>query len=198
MALIIEDGTGKADAQSYISWVDVVAFWASRNVDLSPITEAEGEAACIDASESADVLWGGDLRGVRATAAQVFAFPRKDASYDSGESITGVPPMWIRAVAMLTRTALDGSVIPEKSPLDGGRAVKKITEKADIFSTTVEYADKGSYIDDDPYPKVTGVVRPLLNSTYSDGGSATSGATFGLAGDSTFDGFVPGMFSYPE
>lgn len=74
MALIIEDGTCKADAESYATTADLVSYAGKYGVTV-PATEAEQEALLRRAAVSMNAMkW----KGSRANASQALAWPRRD------------------------------------------------------------------------------------------------------------------------
>lgn len=92
MALEIEDGTGKANAESFVSAAEYRAFWIARAdaviVALTP-TDAELEADLREAF--AFVNHRHRYRGIRLQPDQAGAFPRQ-LLYDSeGYPVQGVP-----------------------------------------------------------------------------------------------------------
>lgn len=78
MALIIEDGTGKADAESYATAADLASYAARYGVTV-PATEAEQESLLLRAAVQMQVMgW----KGQKASAAQALAWPRSGAQVD--------------------------------------------------------------------------------------------------------------------
>ena len=80
MALEVEDGTGKANANAYISLTDADAYFAARKVDTwKAKTSAEREAAIVRATFSLDSWLRGRWNGVKKTSTQSLAWPRISA-----------------------------------------------------------------------------------------------------------------------
>lgn len=78
VSLIVEDGTGKADANSYAALETFRAYWAQQNVDYSDNTvkgrsDNDLSAALIQATEFID---GHRFYGERKTTEQALEFPR--------------------------------------------------------------------------------------------------------------------------
>lgn len=78
VTLVIEDGTGKADANTYASLDDFRLYWAQKIIDYSDSTvkgqsDNDLSAALITATEYID---GIRFFGERTTIAQALAFPR--------------------------------------------------------------------------------------------------------------------------
>jgi hypothetical protein len=72
MALIIEDGTKVADAQSYSTYDDLVAYGQLKGVTVTAV-QADGEALLLEAM---DMLKGRRWKGERATTTQSLEWPR--------------------------------------------------------------------------------------------------------------------------
>lgn len=83
MSLIVEDGTGLADAQSYVSAVDADAYFLARaNSVWAAATPEAKEAALVRATQALDgdhFVRGGYWPGWRATEAQALDWPRTHA-----------------------------------------------------------------------------------------------------------------------
>lgn len=76
--LIIEDGTGKADAESFATAADLVSYAAKYGVAV-PATEPEQEALLRRSAVQMQVMtW----KGCRANSDQALSWPRKDAVVD--------------------------------------------------------------------------------------------------------------------
>lgn len=74
MALIVEDGTGLANAEAYISVADADTYFAARGDTVwAALTEAAKEQAL---RKGADYLEGYRWKGERYTATQALSWPR--------------------------------------------------------------------------------------------------------------------------
>lgn len=80
MALVVEDGTGKADAESYISVADADTYFAARgNATWAAIaTSALKEAALRAATDYMEGRYGSLWKGERVDAVQALSWPRAD------------------------------------------------------------------------------------------------------------------------
>ena len=75
MSLVVEDGTGKADAESYVAVADVEAYavrWGKSFAGL----EAEKEAACRLSCRRLDQEFEDQFPSLRMTDTQALAWPR--------------------------------------------------------------------------------------------------------------------------
>lgn len=114
VALIVEDGTGKADANSYCSLASADAYFETRPRASAWIDIADDykEALLIHSTRilDASMVWDGDkLKG-----SQALAFPR----YDPDTGTTGVPVAIVHALCELA-FALNGKDLTADSSMAG-------------------------------------------------------------------------------
>lgn len=153
MALIVEDGTGKDDAESYVSVVDLKAYADARGLSYGSASDLTLEQKLREAATYIDARYR--YKGSRTKAAQALEFPR-DALVDwSGLTVTGVPRRVKQAACELAIKAL---AEPLYVDLDRGGKVK--SESVGSLSTT--------YADDAPVGKVWTVADNLLKPYTRD------------------------------
>jgi len=144
MALIVEDGTGKPNAESYISEDDATAYHEKRgNADAWDAIDNK-EAALINATEFMGQKYRMIWAGVRAKVDQALDWPRYDVprvdgpggygAYPDYYSFTEVPVEVGRACAELALRTADGPLM-----VDLDRAIQ--TETIGPLSTTYFSAD---------------------------------------------------------
>lgn len=118
MALIVEDGGGRAEACSYVGLAEADGYhgrrgqagWAAASVE-------QREAALVKASDCLDAVYA--FRGERLKAEQALAWPRAGAEDNAGVLLTGVPAVVRRACAELALRALSEELLPDLAR--GGR-----------------------------------------------------------------------------
>jgi hypothetical protein len=132
--LIIEDGSGVADANSYVELVELRDFAANRGY-LLPTEDEEAEALAVRA---ADYLLAIESRfkGRRATPVQSMAWPRVGAWFHGFAVAPDSIPLNIRLAQC--QLAVDAMTV-DLLPATDGRAV--IREKIGDLET--EYSDTG-------------------------------------------------------
>lgn len=116
MALIVEDGTGRADAESYASLAEADAYHeAMGSASWPAATAPEREIALRKAT--AYVEAGYTWRGVRTTSRQALSWPRGDVCVD-GVAVPSdqVPVRLKRAVFELALKALTSDLMPDVAP----------------------------------------------------------------------------------
>lgn len=180
MAIIVEDGTGRADAEAYLSVATWRTYAEARGIAASDYTDLQVEQRLREATQFLDTHRR--YKAVRATATQALEFPRSGLVDWSGYEVTGVPKRVRDACAELVTRALRGETLTP----DQDRSAFVKSESVGPISVT--------YADGAPSAKQWQVVLNLLAPYYRD--SHEHGAPFfGTAG--TEPGFAIGMHSDP-
>ena len=155
MALIVEDGTGKADAEAYCTVAFADAYFAARNVTNWDGSTAHKEGLLRLATDymAAHYQW----KGMRVTSTQALDWPRTEVwAYGFPVAADTVPIAVQKACAELAHRANTTELQP-----DIGRTA--IREKVDVIE--VEYAS-GSR-ESTTFAAVNSMLAPFLNGTAS-------------------------------
>lgn len=160
MALIVEDGSGLATAESYISVADATAYFALRgNASWATIaSDTIREQLLRQATDYMEGYYGQAWKGLRVGLTQALSWPRADVELpDVGGQFTGsyqfvfpynqVPKDVATACADLALLSLAGPLAPDMEPL-----IK--SEKTDVLETV--WADGSP-----PYTIYRGVAMKL-------------------------------------
>ena len=94
MALIVEDGTGLSNAQSYISVADFQAYWTARGMDYTGEDDETIEIWLILATKYADANYNWD--GMIATTDQSLNIPRVNWYDKQGRDLNYMVPSFIK------------------------------------------------------------------------------------------------------
>lgn len=132
MALVVEDGTAKADAESYLSVTDADSYFANRGYTLwATMSTNEKEQALRRSADYMKAAYGPRWLGYRVSASQALDWPRSGV-VARGFSIPAdaIPAEVKNACAELAFKAAGGDLAPDI----GQRAVR---EKVDVIE--VEY-----------------------------------------------------------
>lgn len=130
MALIVEDGTGKPDAEAYISVSDADTYFAARgNTAWAALTTGQKEQNLRLGTDYMGQVYGPRWCGERAHATQALDWPRADVC---GVASDVVPVAVQRANAELAVRAAAGALLA-----DQGAQVKSET----VGPISVTYAD---------------------------------------------------------
>ena len=142
MAIIVEDGTGLATAQSYASVAECDAYHLARGSSAwAAATDAAKEAALVRASAALDGLYSSRWPGLRLTSAQALDWPRSGAWDSDGYALTLVPTPIKNATCEAALVEL-GEAGALSSALAHGGAVKR--EK--VGTIEVEYANGAAVV----------------------------------------------------
>ena len=135
MSLVVEDGTGLAEADAYVSLAELKTYWLNRGVDLTDTSEDDQlEAKVREATDYIDTI--GRIKGGRATGTQALEFPRTQCLDWSGYEVTGLPARVKKACAELVYKALTTG---QTLYADAARGGKVRSESVGPISVT--YAD---------------------------------------------------------
>jgi hypothetical protein len=159
MALIVEDGTGKDDAESYVSVAETDAYHTARGNTTWTGDASAKEAALRRATQFIDTTYRRRWPGSRVNGrAQSLDWPRTDVVDGGGNDVddASIPPeIWqATAEAALRELISPGSLTPDV--VAGQRVVQKT-----VGPITVRYADDGKNVG----PVLTivdGILEPIL------------------------------------
>ena len=158
MALIIEDGTGVDNANSYITVAEARAFASLRSLIL-PSSDSEVEVLIVKAFDYLESL---DYKGNHANPPQSAEFPRRDL-YLQGVlfSESQIPYKLKQAQSQLTYEAVNIDLQPT------GNGKELIKEKVDVVE--VQYSEKGINVARPTFTTVNSFLKDLLKSGLSSG-----------------------------
>lgn len=157
MALIVEDGTGKPDANAYIPVAYADDYFTLRgNETWTFATEPEKEVAIVQATDYIDARWGSLLASVKTTEEQALEFPRKKWE--------GMPTTLKKAACEYALRAIISPLAPDPVYDESGRTVLETKEKVGPITEEKKYDDyAGIGIEWRVYPSADAYMRPLLN-----------------------------------
>lgn len=142
MSLIVEDGTGKTDANAYVALADCVAYAAARGLTFPASPAGPAEAAIIRATTAIDATYRSRFSGEKLNGrAQALEWPRKYATDATGSSIDSdeVPFEIVEATceAAVRELATPGGMMPD---LERGGQIKALS----AGSVSIEYGSNAS------------------------------------------------------
>lgn len=142
MAIVIEDGTGKPDAQSYASAGDADSYLAARGYTIwAPLQSTEKDQALVRAT---DYLMSYFWKGERVGATQALDWPRKGITafgFDIGENV--IPPAVRYGTIELAFRAAAGALFPDIPYDETGRLATKLVERVGPIDEETTYAARG-------------------------------------------------------
>lgn len=163
--MIVETGTGVADANAYISLAAFRTYHADRgNVSVAAATDDECAAAIVNATDYIEISY--QARKHRLTDLQGLQWPTVMAD--------SVDPLVIRATCVLAAEALSNDLNPRIE-----RGSTRQLEKLDGVGMTETYFDPDPVLDH--YPQITAMLAPVARHR-------SAGAKFGrVSRDPGFD-----------
>ena len=147
MALIVEDGTGLSDANSYVGVAYADAYFLARNVTAWASLTIK-EALLIQATDYMEAVYSESWKGTVLLDTQSLSFPRiiDDAIV--------YPDRLLKAVCELALKANDGTLLVDVEQ-------RTIEEKIDVITVKyAEYSDQKTQ-----YSFVYGLISPYLMSS---------------------------------
>ncbi|MAR55997.1 MAG: hypothetical protein CMM93_02335 [Rickettsiales bacterium] len=157
MAFVTEDGTGLAEANSYVSVAEADAYHADRGNAAWIGEDSAKQSALIKATDYLEQTYGRRWKGERLYADQALEWPR---------TVDALLPKAIKSVTcLLALEAIEGVDLNPTL----GRAIKR--EKVDVIET--EFMDNAA-------PTNT---RPAIDGLLLATGYLTSSAAWGVPGN---------------
>lgn len=172
MALIVEDGTGVPEAESYNSIAAISAYWLKRPhtgyaVAWAAADSDTQEGAAREATDYLDATFGALYRGTRKGYVQGRLYPRSGADDGTGYPLPDLPPELVQATSELAGRAVSGLLSPD-ADLSG--AIKSTSVKVGPITDSIEYVP-GTKIEK-KFGFLEGLLSPILDR--AEPGSAAS------------------------
>ena len=165
MALVVENGTGLPNADSYVAVADVSAYLASFKTSAeqtawSSATTDSKERACRLAAVYLDGTYGGVLPGVRLKQGQTRLWPREEAYDLEGYKLEDytVPASWLDANKEIALRFVQGD--NPLADVTESAVVASETSSVGPISTSVTYLGGKSSVK--KYAVVNKLLAPLI------------------------------------
>jgi hypothetical protein len=129
MALVVEDGTGKSDAESYVSVADADTYHAahSGSADWTGASTAEKEKALRLATQWLGASYDGRWLGVRFSGDQALSWPRDSVELDG----------YILSASDIPQQLLDATCELALKDVEGDELFADMADEGTVGSTTV-------------------------------------------------------------
>lgn len=165
LEFVVEDGTGKTDATTYLSVAELKQQWDNYGYDYSTLTDDNIEVLLNKASKVVDLQYGGRWPGARRYASQRLQWPRVNAYYRDGYSI-GVDsiPQEIKAGVIEMAFAINGNLDVQPINTDAGELESERVSVAGAVSESKSYF-QGTARTHPKISAVTDALSPLLASS---------------------------------
>lgn len=163
MALIVEDGTGKTDANSYASVVIANAYFNDRGVSEWFGSNGQ-EKALVRATDYIELKYGSRFMGSAATETQALSWPRIGAwQFEETE----IPVRLVWACCEYALIAINSDLLQAPAMDANGLVIYTKRQKVGPIETefSIPESGRGSKVESfKPYPKADLLIAPLLNS----------------------------------
>lgn len=159
MAFVVEDGTGKPDANSFVDVQFADDYFQLRGITAWAGSNEEKQAWLVQATDYISARFGRSFKSVEESNEQALPFPRVGM---------GMPVNLLKATCEYAIRAKDAPLAPDPVVDETGRAVAGKTEKVGPIEDSVTYATVGagaSLMLFRPYPAADMLLRGLLRST---------------------------------
>lgn len=165
MAFIVEDGTGRVDANALCSVSFANAYFADRGISAWTGADTVKQGAIVRATDYVCSRWGSKLAGQLQfpDTPQALCFPRLGIDAD------GAVPVGVqRAVAEYALVELSARLAPNPTQDASGLVVTAVKTKVGPIETERAFQPSTPSAAR-MYPKADSLMRPFL-STYASGG----------------------------
>lgn len=170
ISLIVEDGTGKVDANTYISLADADEYHADRFHEGWEGSEDSRSSALIQATEFIDLEWvfQGDKANPNPAGPQALSWPRIGVYDEDAQKVdsNSVPLSIAHATAELALVILCRQ---ELLPSSTTGSIKRSRERVGVIESEQEFdADENTIF----YPRVQQLLAQYVAGRRYGGGSA--------------------------
>lgn len=163
MALIVEDGTNVANAESYVSEADADTYHTAYGnpTAWSGATSANKEAALRTATRYLDAKYRLRWKGARTNGTQILAWPRADVvDFDDFDLASNVIPQKLKdAASVMALRSIAEDILPD---VDNPGDVKSESVNVGPISESTEYVGGRSQLKS--YTLVEGLLADLLGA----------------------------------
>lgn len=162
MTLIVEDGTGLTNSESWISVLYFITHHNNRG-NVFTATTAQIEAVLRKATEYMEARWSNVWVGIRHSPLQALSWPRDGAFYpDDGRIAQGVPVEVKRACAEYALRALTDKLAPDIEYTTTTGLIEETEDRVGPIMERRKYRAGGIAITFRKFPVVDISLKPLL------------------------------------
>jgi hypothetical protein len=165
MSLIVEDGTGRSDAESYCSVATADTYHtAFGNAAWAALLEADKEAALRQATRYLDSKYANRWLGTRVYEDQALAFPRSGIEDYDGFTVDAdsVPIKIQNATAEMALHSLTDDLLPNE---DTPGVIKREAVRVGSIEEDIEYM--GGKTSVKKYTVAQAFVAPYIRNSFS-------------------------------
>lgn len=166
MAFVVEDGTGKPDANSYASVEFADTYFSERGVTAWTGTVDQKQTYLIRATDYIDGRFANNFKGQRLYTQdpeQALQFPR--------DSFTGMPVPLLKATCEYALRAISSNLAPDPTYDPSGLQVESSKRKVGPIEVETTFAAGTGNVRETlrSYPAADMLIIPLLRGSSSNG-----------------------------
>ncbi len=180
MTLVMEDGNGLPDANSYANVAYADAYFTARAITAWTGADAVKEAALIRATDYIETVYSTKFKGTQAFVSdppdpeedQALSFPRDTRVsevagiyYSELEKPVVIPAALKKATCEYALRALTASLLVDPVVDESGALVTSKTEQVGPIRETTQYYASGGIEITQPYPAADMLLTPLLRDS---------------------------------
>jgi len=163
-----EDGTGLADANSYVALAFADQYFLDRAVTTWTGADAVKQSALVRATDYVETRYGDKFVGCKFSETQALFFPTNGGLTDpmTGDPIPDpMPVKLLKAICEYAVRALTAQLAPDPTTDATGQRVQAKTETVGPISESTTYMTGGTVYTFVPYPAADILLRGLIRNT---------------------------------
>lgn len=168
MALIVEDGTGKSDAEAYGTVLEATAYHTRLGNSVAWAAVADQELAMRRGARFVDLKYELRMRGTRKLATQALAYPRLDVWTDDDHEVSpdDVPTRVMEAnFEAALRAGVSGTnLMPDVAASESGSVV---AEAISVGPISISEELSGGRSSEAEYKVIDRILMPLLTGVHA-------------------------------
>lgn len=169
MSFVVEDGSGKVDANVYCDVAFADAYFLERNILTWTGNNTIKQAVLIQATDYIELRFSHLFKGEKKSSKQALSFPR--ISTDFAE----MPICLLRACCEYALRAIPSILLPDPKIDPTGKGLERVRKRVGPIETETRYQYQGAGTIATiihPYPAADGLLKNLI---YPSGGRVIRG-----------------------
>nr|BDD47042.1 hypothetical protein 12 [bacterium] len=164
---VVEDGTSKSDATSYISVADMKQYWDDMGYDYSLLSDSQIQTLLNKCTQALDGIFFDKWQGYRSTGTQALQWPRADVLTPDGYDVnsSSIPTALKNALCELAYIKNSGVDIQPTDKRQGQLGSE--TVKVGPITRTWSFKEYRAHPN---FPAVEDALKPLIGATGRYGG----------------------------
>lgn len=165
---IPEDGTGLADANSYVALAFADQYFLDRAIATWTGDNSAKQSALVRATDYVENRYSEKFLGCKFSETQALHFPTDSGNTDpdTGDKVPDAMPVkLLKAICEYAVRALTADLAPDLTTDDSGQRVLSKSETVGPLSESVTYASGGTVYVFRPYPAADVLLKGLFRSS---------------------------------